>query len=61
MHKQKSQFNRAAVLFAASLLSVGLVAGRAHAQANFYAGKTVTLVATTAPGGTVSGGSGGVR
>jgi tripartite-type tricarboxylate transporter receptor subunit TctC len=30
----------------------GLLPVSAHAQDNFYAGKTVTLVATTAPGGT---------
>ena len=52
MDNPKRHFQRSAMLFAASLLGVGLVAARAHAQANFYAGKTVTLVATTAPGGT---------
>jgi tripartite-type tricarboxylate transporter receptor subunit TctC len=52
MPKQTSQFNLGAVLFAASLLNVGLVAGGAHAQGDFYAGRTVTLIATTAPGGT---------
>ena len=52
MDKQKSSCRVAALLFAASLPGAGFVAGRAHAQANFYAGKTVTLVATTAPGGT---------
>jgi tripartite-type tricarboxylate transporter receptor subunit TctC len=52
MHKQKNRFNLGAALLAASLLSVGLVAGHGHAQGNFYAGKTVTLIATTAPGGT---------
>src|SRR5687768_14004207 len=52
MHKPKSHWQSAALLFAASLLGAGFVAVRAHAQANFYAGKTVTLIATTAPGGT---------
>ncbi len=52
MDKPKSHWQSAALLFAASLLGAGFVAGRAHAQANFYAGKTVTLIATTAPGGT---------
>jgi len=52
MRKQTTQFNPRAVLFAASLLSAALVAGGAHAQGNFYAGKTLTLIATTAPGGT---------
>jgi len=52
MDNPKRHFQRSAMLLAASLLGVGLVAARAHAQANFYAGKTVTLVATTAPGGT---------
>src|SRR5688572_33228475 len=51
MDKPKSHWQSAALLFAASLLGAGFVAGRAHVQANFYAGKTVTLVATTAPGG----------
>jgi tripartite-type tricarboxylate transporter receptor subunit TctC len=48
----KNYLTRRAMLFAASVLSVGLVAGGAQAQGNFYAGKTVTLIATTAPGGT---------
>ena len=30
----------------------GLTPGFAYSQDNFYAGKTVTLIATTAPGGT---------
>ena len=29
----------------------GLIAGLAHSQDNFYAGKTITLIAFTAPGG----------
>lgn len=52
MDKPKSRWQSAALLFAASLLGAGFVSVRAHAQANFYAGKTVTLIATTAPGGT---------
>ena len=38
-----------------ALLGVGalaMFAGNAHSENDFYAGKTVTLVATTAPGGT---------
>ena len=41
-----------AMLFGASFLCVGLATSWAQAQADFYAGKTVTLIATTAPGGT---------
>src|SRR5687767_11886871 len=52
MDKPKSRWQSAALLFAASLLGAGFVSVRAHAQASFYAGKTVTLIATTAPGGT---------
>jgi tripartite-type tricarboxylate transporter receptor subunit TctC len=38
---------------AALLLGVltGFISGLAHSQENFYAGKTITLIATTAPGG----------
>jgi tripartite-type tricarboxylate transporter receptor subunit TctC len=31
---------------------IGLLSNLSHADENFYAGKTVTLIATTAPGGT---------
>ena len=33
-------------------IMLGLAPGLAYSQENFYAGKTVTLIATTAPGGT---------
>ena len=46
--KMKSRM-KAGLLFGAF---VGLVPVLSYSQENFYAGKTVTLVATTAPGGT---------
>jgi len=49
---KKNCLPRGAMLFAAAVLSAGPVAAGAQAQGNFYAGKTVTLIATTAPGGT---------
>ena len=52
MDRYKSRWRIMALLFAASLPGAGLVAVDAYAQADFYAGKTVTLIATTAPGGT---------
>ena len=52
MDKQKRRWQIIAMLCAVLLLCVDSVATCAHAQENFYAGKTVTLIATTAPGGT---------
>jgi tripartite-type tricarboxylate transporter receptor subunit TctC len=45
----KSKLARNALLFA---MVYWLIPALAHGQSNFYAGKTVTLIATTAPGGT---------
>jgi tripartite-type tricarboxylate transporter receptor subunit TctC len=52
MGTQEQHFRSMAVLFGAVLLFIGLPETAARAQANFYEGKTVTLLATTAPGGT---------
>lgn len=52
MHKIKTGLDRYAALCAAALLSIATTSAPAQAQADFYAGKTVTLIATTAPGGT---------
>jgi tripartite-type tricarboxylate transporter receptor subunit TctC len=43
--------SRASILLMACTTALGLLPGRGHAQANFYEGKTITLIATTAPGG----------
>lgn len=39
------------LLLSTLLLALGLFSRQAHSQANFYEGKTITLLATTAPGG----------
>ena len=52
MHKRKNYLSPGAALFVTALLSIAVMSAQAQAQANFYAGKTVTLVATTAAGGT---------
>jgi len=46
--EMKSRMNAALLLW----IMFGLTPGFAYSQDNFYAGKTVTLIATTAPGGT---------
>jgi tripartite-type tricarboxylate transporter receptor subunit TctC len=52
MHQQQIRFTLGSAVFAATFWGIGIVADAAYAQANFYAGKTVTLIATTSPGGT---------
>jgi tripartite-type tricarboxylate transporter receptor subunit TctC len=47
----KCRFLSAAMLLTASFVSVALLPIHAHSQANFYEGKTITLIAFTAPGG----------
>jgi tripartite-type tricarboxylate transporter receptor subunit TctC len=44
-------FISAAMLLTALMVSVGLLPTRVYSQANFYQGKTVTLVTFNAPGG----------
>jgi len=46
--EMKSRMNAALLLW----IMFGLTPGFAYSQDNFYAGKTVTLIATTSPGGT---------
>jgi tripartite-type tricarboxylate transporter receptor subunit TctC len=48
----KCRFFSAAMLLTALFVSVEFLPTPAHSQGNFYEGKTVTLIATTAPGGT---------
>ena len=48
----KCRFLSAAMLLTAFLVSVAFFPTPAHCQKDFYASKTVTLVTTTAPGGT---------
>ena len=47
----KCRFLSAAMLLTASFVSVAFLSTHAHSQANFYEGKTITLIAFTAPGG----------
>jgi tripartite-type tricarboxylate transporter receptor subunit TctC len=47
----KCGFLSAAMLLTASFVSVAFLPTQAHSQANFYEGKTITLIAFTAPGG----------
>ena len=47
----KCRFLSAAMLLTASFVSVAFLPTQAHPQANFYEGKTITLIAFTAPGG----------
>lgn len=47
----KCGFLSAAMLLTASFVSVAFLPTHAHSQANFYEGKTITLIAFTAPGG----------
>ena len=47
----KYGLSSAAMLLTTLFVSVGFLPTQAHPQANFYEGKTVTLIATTAPGG----------
>jgi tripartite-type tricarboxylate transporter receptor subunit TctC len=47
----KCRFLSAAALLTALFLSVGFLPNHVYSQANFYEGKTVTLIATTAPAG----------
>jgi tripartite-type tricarboxylate transporter receptor subunit TctC len=50
MHRCAAQFRiQTALLFGAL---IGLLPNISYSEENFYAGKTVTLIATTAPGGT---------
>ena len=47
----KCRFLSAAILLTALFVSVGFLPIHVYSQANFYEGKTVTVIATTAPGG----------
>jgi tripartite-type tricarboxylate transporter receptor subunit TctC len=47
----KCRFLSAAMLPTALFVSVAFLPTHAHSQANFYEGKTITLIAFTAPGG----------
>jgi len=47
----KCRFLSAAMFLTASFVSVAFLPTHAHSQANFYEGKTITLIAFTAPGG----------
>ncbi|HEY3165689.1 MAG TPA: hypothetical protein VGK57_00570, partial [Candidatus Binatia bacterium] len=47
----KYRFLSAAMFLTASFVSVAFLPTHAHSQANFYDGKTITLIAFTAPGG----------
>ena len=51
MKSSPCRFSSAAMLLAAVFVSVGFLPTRVYGQANFYEGKTVTLLAFTAPGG----------
>jgi len=51
MKSCKCGLSSAALLLTAFLIALGFSPPQAHSQANFYEGKTVTLIATTAPGG----------
>jgi len=52
MHTQERHLQAFAILFTAMFLYIALLGADARAQANFYEGKTITVLATTAPGGT---------
>jgi tripartite-type tricarboxylate transporter receptor subunit TctC len=52
MKTNESGLISTALFLMASMVSVGFFPAHVHSQGNFYEGKTVTLVATTAPGGT---------
>ena len=47
----RCRFLSAAMLLTALFVSVGFLSTPAHSQSNFYEGKTITLIAFTAPGG----------
>ncbi len=51
MKGRKCRFLSAAMLFTALVIALGVFSTPARAQGNFYEGKTITLIATTAPGG----------
>jgi len=51
MRNCKCRFLSGAMLLTASFVSVAFLPTHAHAQGNFYEGKTITLIAFTAPGG----------
>lgn len=51
MRDCKCRFLPAAMLLAALFASAAFLPTHAHSQGNFYEGKTITLVAFTAPGG----------
>ncbi|MGH7775304.1 MAG: Bug family tripartite tricarboxylate transporter substrate binding protein [Candidatus Binatia bacterium] len=52
MRTQEGRFKPTALFFGTLFACVGLLPGYSFSQAPFYQGKTVTLIATTAPGGT---------
>ena len=47
----KCKFLSGAILLTALFVSVGFLPTHVHSQGNFYQGKTITVIATTAPGG----------
>jgi tripartite-type tricarboxylate transporter receptor subunit TctC len=51
MESQEYKLNRVVIALLGMFL-IGLFPAKGHSQNDFYKGKTVTLVATTAPGGT---------
>ena len=51
MEDCKCNFLTAAMLLTASFISTALPPPPAHSQANFYEGKTITVIASTSPGG----------
>lgn len=51
MKSCKCRLSSAALLLTALYIALGFFPTQVHSQGNFYEGKTVTLIATTAPGG----------